>query len=182
MTDVFLERSLNPPRAMRELVAMARAPVDCFALHRVIWCESLLGTDGRQRVARMVCRFQSPDVESARIALRQAGADVRVLWEGTVHEAPTRQAGAPDGANVLVERSFAAPVTVAQIQALEDAGAGCLRSHRVRFVRTYFSRDGRRMLCLYHAPDTESVRLAQRQAGMPLERVWRFRPVRADSA
>jgi hypothetical protein len=27
------------------------------------------------------------------------------------------------------------------------------------------------MLCLYHAPDAESVRLAQRQANMPMETV-----------
>jgi len=33
------------------------------------------------------------------------------------------------------------------------------------------------MICLYHAPDAESVRLAQRQAGMPLERVWAFHAV-----
>ena len=47
--------------------------------------------------------------------------------------------------------------------------------HRVTFLRTFFSLDCRRMLCLYQAPDAESVRLAQRQAGMPLERVWACR-------
>jgi hypothetical protein len=28
------------------------------------------------------------------------------------------------------------------------------------------------MLCLYQAPDAESVRLAQHQANMPVDRVW----------
>ncbi|KPJ80351.1 MAG: hypothetical protein AMJ58_08895 [Gammaproteobacteria bacterium SG8_30] len=69
---------------------------------------------------------------------------------------------------------------MADIQAIEDAGAGCLENHRVRFVRTYFSADRRRMMCLYRAPDAESVRIAQREAGMPVERVWSFRQFRPE--
>jgi hypothetical protein len=30
------------------------------------------------------------------------------------------------------------------------------------------------MICLYHAPDAESVRIAQRAANMPVERIWTF--------
>jgi hypothetical protein len=44
-------------------------------------------------------------------------------------------------------------------------------------VRTLFSTDRKRMICLYHAPDAESVRLAQRAAGMPFGEVWPFRQV-----
>jgi len=55
---------------------------------------------------------------------------------------------------------------------MEDRGASCRVQHRVRFLRTYFSADRRRMVCCYAAPDAESVRLAQRQAGVPFERVW----------
>jgi hypothetical protein len=86
-----------------------------------------------------------------------------------VHEAPVR--GTP---NVLVERSFADPVALADVQALEDANQWCLDVREVRFVRTYFSRDRRRMLCLYQSPDAESVRAAQREAGLPVDRVWAF--------
>jgi Nickel responsive protein SCO4226-like len=42
----------------------------------------------------------------------------------------------------------------------------------VRFLRTYFSADRRRMLCVYDAPDAESVRAAQQTIAMPVERVW----------
>nr|WP_246390065.1 DUF4242 domain-containing protein [Halomonas cerina] len=119
----------------------------------------------------MVCHFQSPDAEGARVGLRQAGADVSQLWAGTVHEA----LGQPGSAgNVLVERAFSDPIDLATIQAIEDAGATCLQNHRVRFLRTFFSLDRRRMLCLYQAPDAEAVRIAQRQAGMPVEAVWAF--------
>jgi hypothetical protein len=73
---------------------------------------------------------------------------------------------------VIVERSFAEPVAFEELQAREDRGAWCLEAHRVRFHRTYFSTDRRRMLCLYCAPDAEAVRLAQHKAGMPVEHVW----------
>jgi len=73
---------------------------------------------------------------------------------------------------VVVERAWEEPAEIAAIQAIEDRGAWCLQRHAVRFVRSYFSADRRRMICLYEAPDAEAVRAAQQQAGMPLTRVW----------
>jgi hypothetical protein len=73
---------------------------------------------------------------------------------------------------VMVERRFDAPVSFVEIQAMEDRGAWCLDAHGVVFVRTYFSADRTRMLCLYEAPDAEAVRMAQATIGMPVERVW----------
>jgi hypothetical protein len=75
---------------------------------------------------------------------------------------------------VAVMRRWTDPVELKDIQAIEDAGAWCLEAHNVQFVRTFFSADHRRMACLYRAPDAESVRLAQTQAGMPVEHVWAF--------
>jgi len=73
---------------------------------------------------------------------------------------------------VLVERRFAEPVSFEEIQALETAGAWCLQSYNVRFLQTLFSRDRKRMLCLYEAPDAEAVRLAESQAEVPYDRAW----------
>jgi hypothetical protein len=73
---------------------------------------------------------------------------------------------------VLVERRFEQPVTFEAIQKLEDDGAWCLGAHKVRFLRTLFSRDRKRMLCLYEAPDAEAVRMAEKQAGVPYDRAW----------
>ncbi|MDN3556914.1 DUF4242 domain-containing protein [Halomonas maura] len=168
MIDIFVERDFTTPLAPEFVRQLTLAAQDCLDLHRVAWQGSLLARDGR----RLVCHFRGPDAEAARVGLRQAGADVSRLWAGTVHQVPGT-AGA--WGNVLVERAFAAPVELAEIQAIEDAGAACLQNHRVRFLRTLFSRDRRRMLCLYQAPDAESVRIAQRQAGLPMESAWAFR-------
>jgi hypothetical protein len=75
---------------------------------------------------------------------------------------------------VLVERSFAAPETFERLKAIVDAKAWCLEQHRVEWARSFLSNDGRRMLCLYRAPDVESVRLAQREAGLPVDALWAF--------
>lgn len=173
MIDIVLERCFSRPLTAEFVRSVSLEAEGCLDLHRVAWQGSLLAQDGR----RMVCRFRAPDAESARLALRQAGADVTTLWPGTLHDAPGLDAEALAAANVLVERAFAEPVSLAAIQAREEAGAACLQDHRVRFVRTCFSRDARRMLCLYQAPDAESVRIAQHQAGMPLERAWAFRAI-----
>lgn len=165
---LILERAFDPPRPLAEVHTRIRESGWCFAMHRVDWKESFLSTDGRA----MVCWFSAPDQESVRIALRQTGADTRILWPGTVH--PGREPGEP---NVLVERSFAQPGTLAEIQSLEDAAAWCLKSHGVRCVRSFFSLDRKRMLCLYEAPDAESVRLSQHKAAMPVDSVWAFQRI-----
>jgi hypothetical protein len=83
---------------------------------------------------------------------------------------------------VVVERAFAQPVAFADIQAVESRGASCLDSHGVRFLKSYFSRDRRRMICLYDAPDAESVRIAERKAGVPFDEAWSARVIRHEGA
>lgn len=73
---------------------------------------------------------------------------------------------------VIVERKFDEPESFETLQAQEDRFAWCLQQHRVQFIRSYFSKDRRRMICEYEAPDAESVRDVQRTACMPFERIW----------
>ena len=83
--------------------------------------------------------------------------------------------------NVLLERSFAEPVTFDGAHALEEAKGWCLEQHRVQWVRSYFATDGRRSLCMYHAPDAESVRIAQQKAGLPFDAAWTFERIGGDA-
>jgi hypothetical protein len=73
---------------------------------------------------------------------------------------------------IIVERKFDVPESMDALQAQEDRFAWCLEQHRVTFVRSYFSKDRRRMICEYEAPDAEAVRAVQRTAEMPFERIW----------
>ena len=142
----------------------------CLELYRVTWQSSLLSKSGE----RALCWFRGADVESVRTALRVNDVDVRVLWGGTYHEAPRLPDDGFAAANVVVERSFDVPTTLEEIQAIEDAAVECLEMRSVEFVCTLFSNDRTRMICLYRAPDAESVRQAQREAGMPFDAVWAF--------
>ena len=170
MTEVIVERDWDRPRTDAELLEMVETSAGCLARHRSNWIGSVLSADRRD----LVCHFSGPDAESVRIALRQAGSTKLWAWAATIHDAPGFSDADLARANVLVARSFAEPADFNAIQALEDAGKGCLDVHRVRFIRTYFSCDQKRMICLYEAPDAESVRIAQREASMPVERIWSF--------
>jgi hypothetical protein len=170
MTDLFLERKFEPAITPAEVMEMVTQSVDCFGMHRVEWINSYLSIDGR----RMFCWFRAPDMESARIALRQADADISVFWSGGVHDKPGLDADDIATANVLVQRSFDEGTSLQTIQDIEDAGIRCLEVRNVSFKRTFHSVDRKRMICLYHSPDAESVRVAQREAGVPVEDVWPF--------
>jgi hypothetical protein len=170
-TTLFLERRFSAPRKPDDVLADAIRSAECFGLHKVSWCWSFLSLDG----GRMLCSFSAPDMESARIAMRQNEIDATVLWRGTLHYAPGASAGSERQANVLVERSFSDPVEMQRIQAIEDAGIHCLESRQVQAICSFFSIDRKRMICLYAAPDAESVREAQHEAGVPFDDAWAFR-------
>ena len=73
---------------------------------------------------------------------------------------------------VMVERKFDEANSFDDLQAQEDGFAWCAEQHQVTFIRSYFSKDRKRMICEYEAPDAEAVRRVQRTAAMPFERVW----------
>jgi hypothetical protein len=173
MSEVFVIRTLEPALNVPDVMEMGRQAMGCFDIYRIQWNGSLLSADG----SALFCHFTAPDTESVRTALRQLGSSISSAWECTVHEAPGISAGERGTANVLVERNWDSPVELDDIQAIEDAGAWCLEAYDVRFMRTFFSTDRRHMACLYQGPDAESVRQAQRQAGMPVDRVVAVQPI-----
>lgn len=178
MVDVFVERQYHPAITPADVFAIASKAGGCFGLYKVNWVESMLAGDGSQ----MLCHFQVPDLESIRTAFRQSDGHVPPLWPGTLHTSSKTPVGTTTGLNdILVARRFESPVTLDEIQALEDAGAWCLETREVHFVRTFFSLSQTRMICLYRAPDAEAVRAAQRQAGVPFEAVWTYRHLTPES-
>jgi hypothetical protein len=164
VADIFVERDLNPPVTAQEVLAMAQQATHCLKLHGIDWVESYLSVSGKS----LVCHFISPDTETTRTAIRQTGSDFRAVWAGTLHEG----AASDEMATVMVTRCFDEPAALDDIQAIEDAGIACLKMRDVTFVKTLFSTDRKRMMCLYQAPDAEAVRDAQREAGMPVDQIW----------
>lgn len=163
MENVVMQRGFTPHLTEADFEAMARIAAGCLDIYRAEWVESFMALDG----SRLVCRFEAPDSESIRQLSRGDGAEAKAVWASTLHDGPV--AGS---ARVVVERSFDEPASMDELQAREEGAADCLSMHSVTFLRSLFSVDRRNMVCLYAAPDAESVRRAQTQAGMPLDRVW----------
>ncbi|MGN2391140.1 DUF4242 domain-containing protein [Pelomicrobium sp. G1] len=74
--------------------------------------------------------------------------------------------------HIIVERSFETPLTEEELKATEARMAPCLDLYQVRWIRSYWSLDRRRMICEYEAPDAASVKSVQREAEARFDRVW----------
>ena len=172
MSDVVLERTFETPVTKEEVRSMAMDLSTCMGIYDVTWQESLLAADGK----KMICHFEAPDAEALRNTFQLNSTPVKIVYPVFIHE--TDDSGS---VNVTVERTFSEPVDFAEIAAIEEAGAHCLETYNVVFVKTFFSRDRRRMVCLYRAPDAESVRMAQAEARMPVDRVWSFQHLTQDN-
>jgi hypothetical protein len=73
---------------------------------------------------------------------------------------------------MIVEYVFDPPATEEQFDAAFARLNPCLKEHGVRWVRSFVALDRRRRVCVFDAPDAESVRESYRSAGVKFERVW----------
>ncbi|GIX26637.1 MAG: hypothetical protein KatS3mg123_0518 [Burkholderiales bacterium] len=55
--------------------------------------------------------------------------------------------------HIIVERSFETPLTEEELKATEARMAPCLDLYQVRWIRSYWSLDRRRMICDYGSVD-----------------------------
>jgi hypothetical protein len=73
---------------------------------------------------------------------------------------------------IMVERAFDPPLTEEELRAQEQRMTPCLEVYGVRWIRSYWSTDHRRMICEYEAADAASVRKVQREANAGFDRIW----------
>jgi hypothetical protein len=165
MSTIVMERRREQPITAGDVLAQAESARWCRDIYRVGHTLSLLALDGRW----VVCMLEAPDAEAVRSVLDRVGDVAERIWSASEHGGSGLLAAEQV---VVVEREFDAATDFDAVQARESAAAWCLEAHRVTYLRTYFAADRRRMLCVYAAPDAESVRRAQEQAGLPVSSVW----------
>jgi uncharacterized protein DUF4242 len=173
MTDVLVERHAEEPLSDAEIARMAEAGGACREAHRVRWKGTLLSADARD----LICHFAAADLESVRWVVKAQGTLRARIWSCTLRDQPDLTADELAQSNVYVSWQFDEPIAAEELESIEENGAVCLSSHRVRFLRTFVSNDRRRVVCLCRAADAESVRLALREAKPAVERVWPFRHI-----
>jgi hypothetical protein len=74
--------------------------------------------------------------------------------------------------HMIVETVYDPPASEEELDANAAKLDPCLQGHDVRWVRSYMSLDRRRRICVFEAPDADSVRVSYRSAGVKFERVW----------
>jgi len=74
--------------------------------------------------------------------------------------------------SVMVEYAFSEPISDEQLGKMSERFDPCLEIRNGAWVRTSLSKDRKRMVCEFEAPDADSVRDALRSAGLTFERVW----------
>lgn len=140
MADVFVEWRSDDRGETCSIAAVAQ--LGCADLHKVRWRESFLARSGD----RLICRFEAPDAESVRLALRRARAEPAAVWSGRVIHG-----GAAAEADAIVEQAFAAPPANLET-ALQQLSAARLRPYGLQLVTAVASCDRRRLVCLCRTP------------------------------
>jgi hypothetical protein len=165
MSTVVVERSFGEPVAFEDLQAIEDRGARCLEAHRVRFLMTYFSRDRR----RMVCLYEAPDAESVRLAQEKAGMPFERAWTARLLEYP---GDGPSGDAVVMERILPRPFDEAGIREAAARGRWCLDQWGCRILRSYLSTDGLRCLCVFAAPDAESVRQSQKQTGMPFETAW----------
>jgi hypothetical protein len=75
-------------------------------------------------------------------------------------------------ARVVLEQSFADPISEETYAQLAKRLDPCLEIRGGAWRRSYVSADRRRITCEFEAPDAEAVRQACRSAKVPFDRAW----------
>lgn len=168
MADVFVEWTLEPALSEQEIRRFAHDGNECRDLYNVRIQESLFDEEGR----RLICHFRAPDAESVRMALRCVGVDIDIVWSGTIYDMPKPATG-----NVVVERKLNRSVLTDKDKAIDAISTEWFDQYGFKLVRAIISLDGTRMICLYDAPDAESISLAQNQSESLTTSIWSYRRI-----
>jgi len=73
---------------------------------------------------------------------------------------------------LVLEQSFEVPITEDALNAAARQLDRCLEAHGARWMRSYLSKDRKRLICEFDAADAERVRESYRSAGVTFEACW----------
>lgn len=161
---VVVERWYEEPQDLARMQGAEDAVAWCLEQHAVTFLHTFASPDR----CRVMCVYRAPDVEAVRVTQRTAGLRVDLAWAAR----PLGEGALPEGDCFVVERSFPGPLTEAQAAAAISGARSCLDIHRAELARSFLARDGMRMVCVFRAPDAETVRTVNRQVQIPYDKIW----------
>jgi hypothetical protein len=78
---------------------------------------------------------------------------------------------------IMVEERFEPAIDLSQGSPVADQISPCLPIYEMTWLSSYIASDGTRCVCVYEAPDAETVRRAYRAAGVEFVSVWSAHPL-----
>jgi len=167
MELVLVERRFDQPVRLEDIQKLARESFWCLDIHKVHFLKTFFSRDRR----RMLCLYEAPDAESVRLSQDQARLPYDRAWTCAHMQGAQPTAG---GASelVVVERAFTTPVTREFVSAALKEVGWCLDLYGARYLESFLGADGTKMVCLFQAPDAESVRQANEKSQAPYTSVW----------
>ena len=165
MSIVVVERSFAEPLDFARIRAIDRG--DCLRRHGARSLYNLFARDGRH----LVCVYEAPDAEAVRAAQDPSLLPYDRVWSAQKIAIAPAQTD-PRYESVVVQRELPTPVTREVAEAFASDPTGCMSRNRCSVVQSLLSLDGLRMICVYRAPDAESVRNANVQIAAPFIRAW----------
>ncbi len=73
---------------------------------------------------------------------------------------------------VVVEREFPESMNLDEYKHFTDEAKWCFETQNVTKVATFVGADGKRVVCVYDAPDVDAVRRANETARAPYTAMW----------
>lgn len=139
----------------------------CLEVRNAVWHYSLLSDDRR----RIICVLDAPDAESVREAYRKGGWTSSRVWAGQVIKPEGVQPEKNAALLKVIEGTYP-PLSEEDWNESKNKTLPCYLERGIEWIQSYISLDRTRLICELNAPDAESVREAQRQVGIPFDRVW----------
>ncbi len=75
-------------------------------------------------------------------------------------------------ATLVLEQTFEKPISVEEMNDSAKRLDKCLEAFGARWMRSYLSKDRKRIICEFEAADAEQVRSSYRSAGLNFDRCW----------
>jgi len=165
---IIVERKFESPATFERLQVAEDAIAWCLTLHNVRFLRSYLSLDGLS----MLCVYEAPDAQAVREAQRRGGLPFERAWPALPMTTSPSPHAVQGRSTVVVERELVEPYSLEQLAQGWDAASSCFALHQAAHLTSYLRNDGTRLICIFDALDTDSLRMANRLIGVPVTRLW----------
>ena len=142
MALVLVERSFEQPVRLEDSQKLEDDGSWCLEAHGVRFLKAFLSRDR----TRMLCMYEAADAEAVRMAEQQAKVPFDCAWTCQIIQNPDPSPDVAGKVWVVVERTFASPVTLEYVSNVLCAGSWCLDLHRTAHIESFLGKDGLKMV------------------------------------